>query len=206
MTYDWNCRAGKWAAGNVRSTKERLLRYGDIRELLVSPRIAGMRYADRKLVKAEWQPIITREQHEELTRILGQPRQRGSNRGTARSYLLTGFVFCGSCGTRLRSHRSKATREAQPRPRYACDRRDGGCGGIKRLASVVDDHVVLYLLKELPGRLLEHAAKAPQEWETLGRLLTARQTQEDRLQGLADYLGPAPVGGHGRRRGRPSQR
>jgi site-specific DNA recombinase len=178
----------EWAAGNVRSTKERLFRYGDIRELLVSPRIAGMRYADRKLVKAEWQPIITREQHEELTRILGQPRQRGSNRGTARSYLLTGFVFCCACGTRLRSHRSKATREAQPRPRYTCDRRDGGCGGIKRLASVVDDHVVLHLLKELPGRLLERAAKAPQDWETLGRLLTARQTQEDRLLGLADYL------------------
>src|SRR4029450_5681820 len=100
----------EWAAGNVRSTKERLFRYGDIRELLVSPRIAGMRYADRKLVKAEWQPIITREQHEELTRILGRPRQRGSNRGTARSYLLTGFVFCCACGTRLRSHRSRATR------------------------------------------------------------------------------------------------
>jgi site-specific DNA recombinase len=178
----------EWAAGNVRSTKERLFRYGDIRELLVSPRIAGMRYADRKLVKAEWQPIITREQHEELTRILGRPRQRGSNRGTARSYLLTGFVFCCACGTRLRSHRSRATREAQPRPRYTCDRRDGGCGGIKRLASVVDDHVVLHLLKELPGRLLERAAKAPQDWETLGRLLTARQTQEDRLLGLADYL------------------
>ena len=29
---------------------------------------------------------------------------------------------------------------------------------------------------------------APQDWETLGRLLTARQTQEDRLLGLADYL------------------
>ena len=178
----------EWAAGNVRSARDRLFRYGDVRELLLSPRIAGMRHADRKLVKAEWQPIITKEQHEELTRILGQPRQRGSNRGTARSYLLTGFVFCGTCGTRLRSHRSKATREAQPRPRYACDRRDGGCGGIKRLASVVDDYVVLYLLKELPGRLLERAAKVPQERETLGRLLTARQTQEDRLQGLTDYL------------------
>src|SRR5215217_4725646 len=140
----------EWAAGNVRSARDRLFRYGDVRELLLSPRIAGMRHADRKLVKAEWQPIITKEQHEELTRILGQTRQRGSNRGTARSYLLTGFVFCGTCGTRLRSHRSKATREAQPRPRYACDRRDGGCGGIKRLASVVDDYVVLYLLRSFP--------------------------------------------------------
>jgi hypothetical protein len=35
---------------------------------------------------------------------------------------------------------------------------------------------------------LEAARRAPQEWETLGRLLTQRQTQEDRLEGFADFL------------------
>lgn len=178
----------QWAAGDVRSTRDRLFRYSDVRELLLSPRIAGLRHADGKLVTAAWQPIISREDHEELVRILGTPRTRGSNRGTARSYLLTGFVVCGACGTRLRAHRSKATREAEPRPRYKCDPRDGGCGRVSRLASVVDDHVVLHLLTRLPERLLEAARRAPEEWESLGRLLTARQTEEDRLDGFADFL------------------
>jgi site-specific DNA recombinase len=177
----------EWAAGSVRSARGRLFRYGDVRELLVSPRIAGMREADGKLVDAEWEAIITREQHEELTSILGPPRTRGSNQGTARSYLLAGFVYC-ACGARLRSHRSKATREAEPRRRYVCDRRDGGCGGVKRLATVVEGHVVRRLLLELPERLLEAARRAPEEWETLGRLMTARQTEEDRLEGFADFL------------------
>jgi hypothetical protein len=44
------------------------------------------------------------------------------------------------------------------------------------------------MLSQLPDRLLEAARRAPGEWETLGRLLTQRQTQEDRLEGLADYL------------------
>jgi site-specific DNA recombinase len=176
----------EWAAG-VRSTRGRLFRYGDVKELLVSPRIAGLRDADGKLVDAEWDGIITREQHKELTSILGPPRRRGSNQGTARSYLLAGFVYC-ACGTRLRSHRSKATREAEPQRRYVCDRRDGGCGGVKRLAAVVEGHVVRWLLLELPERLVEAARRAPEEWETLGRLMIQRQTEEDRLEGFADFL------------------
>jgi site-specific DNA recombinase len=177
----------EWAAGSVRSTRGRMFRYGDVKELLVSPRIAGLRDADGKLVDAEWDGIITREQHQELISILGPPRRRGSNQGTARSYLLAGFVYC-ACGAPLRSHKSKATREAEPRRRYVCDRRDGGCGGVKRLAEVVEGHVVWRLLLELPERLLEAARRAPEEWETLGRLMTQRQTEEDRLEGFADFL------------------
>jgi site-specific DNA recombinase len=182
----------EWAAGNVTSTKGRLFRYGDVKELLVSPRIAGLRSADGKLVKAAWEPIITREQHEELVAILGPSRQRGSNQGTARSYLLTGFVFCGICGARMRSHASRATREATSHQRYVCDKRDRPPGvashGIKRLASVIDKHVVRELLAELPQQLLEATRRAPEHWESLGRLLTARQTAEDRLRGLEDLL------------------
>ena len=178
----------EWAAGNVRSTRGRLFRYGDVKELLVSPRIAGLRSTDGKLVKAEWEPIITRELHEKLKAILGPPRQRGSNQGTARSYLLTGFVVCGICGTPLRSHRSKSNRETEPQRRYICDPRDGGGYHVKRLASVVEEHVVWELLGELPRKLLEATRRAPEHWESLGRLLTARQTAEDRLEGLEDLL------------------
>jgi site-specific DNA recombinase len=177
----------EWAAGEVRSTRGRLFRYGDIKELLVSPRIGGLRQADGRLVDAEWDGIITPEQHEELSRILGPPRTRGSNQGTARSYLLSGFVYC-ECGAPLRAHKSKATRQAEPQRRYTCDSRDGGCGGVKRLAGVVEGHVVRRLLLELPARIVEAARRAPEEWETLGRLMTQRQTEEDRLEGFADFL------------------
>ena len=64
----------------------------------------------------------------------------------------------------------------------------GGCGGLLRVAEPLERHVVLELLQQLPARLLEAARRAPEEWETLGRLLSQRQTQEDGLEGLADYL------------------
>jgi site-specific DNA recombinase len=178
----------EWASGTVRSTQGRLFRYDDLKQLLRSPRIAGLRNADGRLVQAEWDPIITRQEHEELAAILGPERQRGSNRGTARSYLLTGFVVCGRCNTRMRSHRSKPAKDAEGRRRYECDHRDNGCGRNKRLASVIDKHVVWRLLQELPERLVQAARRAPEEWATLGRLMTARQTAEDSLLGLEDLL------------------
>jgi site-specific DNA recombinase len=178
----------EWAAGSVRTTTGRLFRYGDLKELLLAPRIAGLRNAGGQLVTAEWPGVIIREEHEELRDILGPPRQRGSNQGTARSYLLTGFVVCGVCGAPLRSHTSKATREAEPRRRYLCDPRDGGHYCVKRLAAPVEERVTRELLDQLPQMLLEATRRAPKQSETLGRLLSARAADEDRLRGLEDLL------------------
>src|SRR5918993_6028648 len=61
-----------------------------VRDLLLSPKTAGLRYADGKPVAAEWSGIITPEVHEELRRILGPTRRERAGRGlpTARTYLL----------------------------------------------------------------------------------------------------------------------
>jgi site-specific DNA recombinase len=155
-----------------------------VRELLLSPKTAGLRYVDGKPVKAAWPGIITQEQHEELRAILGPRRRDRTTKGviTARAYLLGGFVFCGRCGHRLTAKR------AGNRRRYYCATRLGGCGGILRVAEPLEAHVVLELLQQLPARLLEAARRAPAEWETLGRLMSQRQTEEDRLDGFADFL------------------
>jgi site-specific DNA recombinase len=155
-----------------------------VRELLLSPKTAGLRYVDGKPVKAAWPGIITQERHEELRDILGPTRRQRAGRGlpTARTYLLGGLARCGRCGHRLTAKRAGNKR------RYWCDTRLGGCGGLLRVAEPLEAHVVLELLQKLPERLLESARRAPQEWETLGTLLTQRQTEEDRLEGLEDLL------------------
>jgi site-specific DNA recombinase len=155
-----------------------------VRELLLSPKTAGLRYVDGRSVTAEWPGIITPEQHQELRAILGPTRRERAGTGlpTARVYLLGGLVRCGKCGHRLTAKRSGGKR------RYWCDTRLGGCGGIVRVAEPLEDWVVWQVLSQVPERLLEAARRAPEEWETLGRLVTQRQTQENRLEGLADYL------------------
>jgi hypothetical protein len=75
------------------------------------------------------------------------------------------------------------------RLRYYCDPKHGGCGGLVRAAEPLEAFVTRRLLiYELPQRLLEAANRAPEHWETLGRLMTARQAAEDRLDGLEDFL------------------
>jgi site-specific DNA recombinase len=173
-----------WNKQGITTTKGRPMSPQKVRELLLSPKSAGLRYADGKPVKAEWPGIITPEQHQELRAILGPTRRERAGTGlpTARTYLLGGLVRCGRCGHRLTAKRAGGKR------RYWCDTRLGGCGGLLRVAEPLERHVVWQLLAELPERLLEAARRAPEEWETLGRLITQRQTQEDRLEGLADYL------------------
>ena len=175
--------AKQWTKDGIRTTTGKVILPVKAREILVSPRIAGLRRADGKLVQATWPAIITREQHEELVAILGpQRRQRPGGQASPRAYLLGGLAFCGRCGHRLTGKPSFGKR------RYFCDPRGGGCGGLLRVADALETYVVRELLAELPERLLEAARRAPEEWETLGRLMTARQTEEDRLEGLADFL------------------
>jgi DNA invertase Pin-like site-specific DNA recombinase len=177
----------RWAQGTVRRTNGGLFDNWQIKSLLTNPRIAGFRKVDDRLVQATWEAIITREQLEELQAILGPTRPHGGGTGgllSARTYLLRGFVVCANCGTLLRAKASGGRR------RYVCATRDGGCGGIKRVAEPLEDWVVSRLLWEVPGRLLK-ATQSPEgasETETLGALLRRRATEEDRLEGLADYL------------------
>ena len=173
-----------WNKQGLTTTTGKKLTPGKIKELLLSPKTAGLRYVDGKPVRATWPGIITQGQHEELRTILGLPRRERTTKGitTARSYLLGGFILCGRCGHRLTAKR------AGNRRRYACMTRLGGCGGLLRVAEPLEAHVVLQLLQQLPERLLERARRAPEEWETLGRLLIQRQTEEDRLEGLEDLL------------------
>jgi Recombinase zinc beta ribbon domain/Recombinase len=173
-----------WNKQGVTTTQGKPFTPQKVRDLLLSPKTAGLRYVEGKPVTADWLGIITPDQHQELRAILGPTsrERRGTGLPTARTYLLGGLVRCGRCGHRLTAKRRNGKR------RYWCDTRKGGCGGLLRVAEPLERHVVWHLLSRLPERLLGAAKRAPEEWATLGRLMTQRQTQEDRLEGLADYL------------------
>jgi site-specific DNA recombinase len=175
--------AKQWTKNGIRSTTGKVITPVKAREILVSPRIAGLRRADGKLVKADWPAILTKEQHEELVAIFGpQRRQRPGGQTSHRKRLLGGLAFCGRCGHRLTGKVSFNRR------RYYCDPKLGGCGGLLRVGDPLETYVVRELLGQLPQQLLEAARRAPEHWETLGRLMTARQAAEDRLEGLEDLL------------------
>ena len=114
-----------WNKQGLTTTQGKPFTPQKVRDLLLSPKTAGLRYVEGKPVTAEWPGIITLEQHQELRAILGPTsrERRGTGLPTARTYLLGGLVRCGRCGHRLTAKRRNGKR------RYWCDTRKGGLWG-----------------------------------------------------------------------------
>jgi site-specific DNA recombinase len=125
----------EWATSGIRRPKGRLWDTGRLRELLTSPRIAGLRQNGDEFVEAEWPAIVeNRDDWLTLRAILGAaPTAKGPKE--PRSYLLSNIAICDLCGTPMLGQARLGT------PAYACRREKGGCGRLHRMAAPLDDYV-----------------------------------------------------------------
>jgi site-specific DNA recombinase len=152
-----------------------------LRRLLLSPRIAGFRqHQGATIGKAAWPAIITEATHERLKVLLTDPVRQLNGGKLARSYLLTGLIYCGVCGQKL---------VARPRGDkcrcYCCPTgvNFDGCGKIRRLAEPVENLVCEQLFAALDSRdwggALQAAARAADEGEAEERGLLAKLKGDD---------------------------
>lgn len=144
--------------------------------------------------KAQWKPVWTSEEWEQLQLIakLGQEKYR--NRTPARKYLLTGFLYCGACGTRLNGE-TKRDKPSKPlRPIYHCrvqgdTQKKHGCGGVTRGAAPLEDYVLssVFYRMDTP-QLARLLAETEIDTGSINKLLEARTLQEQRLEEIdEDY-------------------
>lgn len=123
-------------------------RTGAVRNVLTSPRIAGLRaHRGEVVAEAVWPAIITPAQHQQLVAAFARKKVNGKR--TARRYLLSGLLRCGKCGNRLFS--SIRRDGPQERRRYVCSSSPdhGGCGKLTVVAEPVEEwltEAVLYRL------------------------------------------------------------
>ena len=149
---------------------------GVLRRILISPRVAGLRSHQGRVVgDAVWPAVIDRADHERLVAVLSDPGRRRST--SARSYLLSGIAVCGRCAAPLIAH---------PRPRarcYAC--RTGpnsprGCGRLQVVRG--DDETQLVGEVRQLGERLDELATGWADGELDRRSwMTARARIEERL-------------------------
>ncbi|HKX15523.1 MAG TPA: recombinase family protein [Propionibacteriaceae bacterium] len=106
-----------------------------LKVILTNPRVAGLRQHQGVIVgKANWPAILDRDTWERVRNVL-LSLDRGPARTTSRSYLLSGFIFCGKCDRRL---------VGMPYPNgaraYGCfiGTTYRGCGGVRRAAEPVE--------------------------------------------------------------------
>jgi site-specific DNA recombinase len=140
--------------------------------MLRSGRIAGLREHRRAVVgTAVWPAIITVEQHELLRALLDAKHRPPGRR--VRTHYLTGFVYCSSCGVRMRvaSHHGH-----ESTLKYKCPPKPEGCNGrvvgLADLVELVDAYMV--------GRLSD-------PW-TLRELVARESAQDDAAAALHERI------------------
>jgi hypothetical protein len=111
--------------------------------------------------------------------LLSKP-QRQRNLIGARSALLTGYVYCGSCGKKL-----VATRDQRGKRVYACkrDSHREGCGKIKRLADPIDQLITELVIATLEDS--DFAIPIASDDDDFSALYAEKQQLEESLAQLA---------------------
>lgn len=151
-----------------------------LRNLLKSPRIAGLREHRGEVVgEAAWPAIITRQEHEQITARLAE--SAALNRRSPRRYLLSGKVFCGACENKMFSSPDGGRR------RYGCRKGPdfGGCAKVFINAEPLEDFIVKAVLTRLGSpatvEAIRNAEQPDSAATTLSDELTGHLRKRDEL-------------------------
>jgi site-specific DNA recombinase len=157
-----------WFDRGIRTSTSRNFNNTTLRQMLLSPRIAGFRvhlgtlYPSEqnqarlagaghdwrqhapdewpKLIGAQWESIIAVEKWEAVCAIIRDPARKVNLRGGTPRYLLSGLVFCGLCGSPAYGRIGRVENGKRQPPAYGCHgaREYGGCGGVRRKLTDVE--------------------------------------------------------------------
>lgn len=155
-----------------------------VKRLLCSGRIAGQReHHGQVTAVASWPAIISPAESTRLRALLRDGDRRVNAAGNARSYLLSGFVWCGGCGGQLTAR--PVVRKGHRYPRFACSVDRGGCNKVGIVAGPLDDLIVEAVLQRLDGPELAEAvarrAEAGQGTADLERAIAEDETALEEL-------------------------
>jgi site-specific DNA recombinase len=159
-----------------------------IEQIFTNPRLCGLQTyrgeiltdKDDQPVRGIWQSIITEEQHNALSQVLkvysrDNPRD---GRGHPTKYLLSPFVRCGKCNSRMRGGMRPGTNGAKT-PIYACrDKTEGGCGGCARIAEKVDEYITALVIADHQRVQLHEIGELP-EWSKQNDLDEVREQLQE---------------------------
>lgn len=174
-------RGGQWASINVRN-------------LLKSRRIGGIRVHNGAEYPAVWEPILDKEAFERLQLEIQLRAQHPSAVPKASKYLLTGLVHCAKCG-KLMSGNIRRDGPGKPKKRYYVCRlhgpysRNRGCGRTRRYAVPLEHFVKEAVLYRLDTPALGELLSAAQDDSEVKALLEKLSALKERRKLLSEDYG-----------------
>ena len=168
-------------------------RVENLKRLLESKRYIGIRTHNGAEYPAVWPSIITNEEHE-LLRLTYKDRTNAPIRPKGkRSYLLTGFAYCGNCGNTMSGNSQSYVDKRPSTRRYKCRKLDNhglpeGCGKVFRSAEPLERWVAEAILYRLDTLDLAQVLSGHDEAPATALLMDRYEVQRGRLDELVgDY-------------------
>lgn len=132
----------------------------DVRRVLLSPQVAGIRVHGRVVkrggkkvhevvgtTRGNWDSILSEAEHELLKLKLNDPTRRPRVRATnEQRHVLAGLVFCKECGSRMGGR--EQTRRNGKRRQYVCNSANGGCSRV----GITAPDLEMYVIERAHGR------------------------------------------------------
>jgi hypothetical protein len=159
---------------------------------LYNKRNIGIREYNGVDYPAQWPAIITPEEFR-LLEAYQRAHQRshfGKSRA-ARTYLLTGYTFCGACGAPMYGNAHKPKEGSEPRRRYRCKDYDNsmsriGCGRVFRLAEPLEQFVMEAVFHRLDSEGLASLLRVGDGETEVASLLEQYEVRKQRLDELIE--------------------
>lgn len=102
--------------------------------MLLRPRLIGKREHRGALYPAVWKPILSEADQIALRAILTDPRRSG-HKGAQPRHLLSGLLYCGVCGSKMRFTGGRS-------PQYHCPSKPRGNNCVSVIADAIEQHVI----------------------------------------------------------------
>jgi site-specific DNA recombinase len=113
-----NALARELTARGVRGVNGAAIKPTNLRAMMLSPRLAGVRLYDGESYPAVWPGILSETTHRRLVRMFTERKGRSE----ARAYALTGILYCGACDRRMVGSPTNG------KAAYQCRYDAGSCG------------------------------------------------------------------------------
>jgi len=184
------------------TTMGNLWRPHTLKRTLLAKYVLGIRehrYTDPATTKhisreyqATWPAILQRQTSEKLHVILNDESRFVGAKKRGRSYLLTGFVYCGECDKPLLGSGNVNHRKVYERA-YACRKiGDGGefrgCGKVRRLAEPVEELIRQAVITALDSPATVKALQERRGNTEFATLLAEYNQGGEQLRQIAGYL------------------
>lgn len=144
---------------------------------LTNKRYVGIRVHNEAEYPAQWKPIFTSEEWDELQLAIRVSKEKYAGMPMRKRYLLTGLLTCGKCGRPLTGQLKHDRSYTTPRRTYQCHRpastspTNKGCGGVTVNAYALDEYIRQLIIARLDD-------------DNLARLLSANSNGSSRLKEL----------------------